>query len=148
MPSGLLPPVSWLYAVFTLTPLGSKPTELASLAKGVAIEVSSCIKIGHTKAVDHFRYSLFHVFYSSYLFWFIDISSRKIRTCRPIHGSMRFLFLNQEPRANMCLQTACPKLKKLKRKKNQSISWYGRNVWYQGKKRETITNRIYIQQLW
>lgn len=28
-----------------------------------------------------------------------------------------FLFLNQEPRANMCLQTACPKLKKLKRKK-------------------------------
>lgn len=62
VPSGLLPPVSWLYAVFTLTPLGSKPTELASLAKGVAIEVSSCIKIGHTKAVDHFRYSLFHFF--------------------------------------------------------------------------------------
>lgn len=32
-----------------------------------------------------------------------------------------FLFLNQEPRANMCFQTACPKLKKLKRKKSIDI---------------------------
>lgn len=32
-----------------------------------------------------------------------------------------FLFLNQEPRANMGLQTACPKLKKLKRIKSIDI---------------------------
>lgn len=58
-----------------------------------------------------------------------------------------FLFLNQEPRANMCLQTACPKLKKLKRKKINR--YHDMDVMFdtRGKKRETITNRIYIQQL-
>lgn len=58
-----------------------------------------------------------------------------------------FLFLNQEPRANMCLQTACPKLKKLKRKKINR--YHDMDVMFdtREKKWETITNRIYIQQL-